>query len=128
MNKKIDFIKLKNNIKIENKIENLVDFITKITEKNDLDSFFMSFEFTLFVINFVVNDFGEKYKYIDKKKVSFTIIEKIFKNKFDENSEYNESYKKKILTDINTIFDEKIYKVISKIYVYTFNLFNFFFL
>ena len=132
MNKKIDFIKLKNNIKIENKIENIVDFINKITEKNNLDSFFMSFEFTKFVVNYVVNDFDEKYKYVDRKKISFAIIEKIFKHKFDENDdehkEYIESYKKKIITDINVIFDEKKYIKISKLYVFAINLFNFFFL
>jgi len=90
MQKKITFVKLRDNMNIERKVDNLTHMIKELVEHIDIDTYFLSFELTLLVINFIENDFcKQKYKNMDKINVAISIIEKIFEKKL--NSEYNKN-------------------------------------
>lgn len=118
MKKKIDFVKLHDNINVDYKINNITKLIENLTKNIDINEYFLSFEFTLFVINLMENDmYHKKYKNVNKVNIIIDIIEKIFKIKLN-NEHFNERQKSKILSDIEYIYKNKIYKVVSCLYVY----------
>ena len=116
--KKIAFVKLKDNMNIDRKVDNLNNMIKELVENIDIDEYFMSFELTLLIINFIENDFcKKKYDNMNKINAINTIIETMFKKKLNDES-LNERQKHKILSDIEHIYKNKMYTHFSYAYVY----------
>ncbi len=95
-----------------------------MTENLDLDEYFLSFELTLFVVNYVENALNSKYKNVDRVDVTIKIIENLFNKKLN-NEKLNEQQKTKITQDIDTIYKDKLYTIVPTYYLCMVNFFFF---
>jgi hypothetical protein len=118
---KLDTLKITKLIKKKKKMTDLIKFIKELIAVEDLKTFYLSFELTLFTYNVIINGY-KKISGIDIKVELLYILKQVF-----EKTEYfTEEEKNIIYKDIDYIEKYKLYTYISDIYVFLYNCFFFF--
>lgn len=123
MAKKYEFLKLPTILLREVKIQKLIKFINKSLGNTKLNSFYMSFDLTLFIYNCVINldieiDTTQPLLYVE-------YVQRIYEALYEKKMTNDEITKLK--EDLTYIAKNKMYTKVNPFYYWSMSLYNFFF-
>ena len=124
--RKYELLLLTNNFKRQRDVNDIVNFLNELFEKNERKQFYLTYEMTLFIYNVVLNTIND-YEYLVKKewkeRVKKTVM-RVIRQLFEAEQLTDENISK-IEIDINFIEKNKqytyIYDIILYIYFFFFN-------
>lgn len=118
---KLDLLKITKLLKKRKKINTIIDFIKQTINVDDIKSFFLSFELTLFTYNVIING----YKHLPTFDMRHLVLQTLAQI-CDKNDGFTDEEVNKVYDDIRYIEENKMYTLISDHYLRLYNIYFFF--
>lgn len=118
---KLDLLKITKLLKKKKKLNDIVNFIKQTITTDVMNSFFLSFELTLFTYNVIING----YKHVPTFDMRHLVVQTLAQI-CDKTDDFTDLEINKIYDDIRYIEENKLYTYISNQYLFLYNLYFFF--